>query len=173
VSAVGHETDVSLTDLVADLRAATPSAAAELLAPDSAELHAQLRQLRGRLDAAMQRRLGALAQRSDRAGLRLESLHPRMRLERGRHRLAMLGQRLDAGMRRRLEQRRQRLELLARTLASVSPLATLARGYAVLREHDSGRVLRRAADVRAGQRVDAQLAEGRLVLRVEGDEPPA
>ena len=64
------------------------------------------------------------------------------------------------------------MELLARTLASVSPLATLARGYAVLREHDSGRLLRRAADARPGQQVDAQLAEGRLRLRVEG-EPPA
>jgi exodeoxyribonuclease VII large subunit len=172
VSAVGHEIDFSLADFAADLRAATPSAAAELLVPDRAELQARLRQLRGRLDAAMQRRLGALAQRSDRAGLRLESLHPQMRLERGRHRLALLGQRLEAGMRRRLEQRGQRLELLARTLASVSPLATLARGYAVLREHDSGRVLRRAADVRAGQRIDAQLAEGRLSLRVDDEAPP-
>ena len=172
VSAVGHEIDFSLSDFAADLRAATPSAAAELLVPDRAELEAQLRQMRGRLDAAMQRRLAGLAQRSDRAGLRLESLRPQMRLERGRHRLAMLGQRLDAGLVRRLEQRRQRLELLARTLASVSPLATLARGYAVLREHDSGRVLRRAAQVQPGQRVDAQLAEGRLSLRVDEDSPP-
>jgi exodeoxyribonuclease VII large subunit len=172
VSAVGHEIDFSLSDFAADLRAATPSAAAELLVPDRAELSAQLRQLRGRLDAAMQRRLGTLAQRSDRAGLRLEGLRPQLRLERARHRLAVLGQRLGAGMQRRLELRGQRVELLARTLASVSPLATLARGYAVLREHDSGRVLRRAADARPGQQLDAQLGEGRLSLRVEG-EPPA
>jgi exodeoxyribonuclease VII large subunit len=172
VSAVGHEIDFSLSDFAADLRAATPSAAAELLVPDRAELQARLRQLHGRLDAAMQRRLSSLAQRSDRAGLRLESLHPRMRLERGRHRLDVLGQRLDVSMRRRLEQRGQRLELLARTLASVSPLATLARGYAVLRDTESGAVLRRAADARAGQALDAQLAEGRLRLRVDGEIPP-
>jgi exodeoxyribonuclease VII large subunit len=92
-----------------------------------------------------------------------------MRLERARHRLALLGQRLETGMRRRLELRGQRVELLARTLASVSPLATLARGYSVLREHEGGRILRRAADARPGQLLDAQLGEGRLRLRVEGE----
>lgn len=172
VSAVGHEIDFSLSDFAADLRAPTPSAAAELLVPEAREVGTLLQRMRGRLDAAMDRRLAALAQRSDRAGLRLESLHPQLRLERARHRLAVLGQRLQAGIQRRLELRGQRVELLARTLASVSPLATLARGYAVLREHDSGRILRRAADARPGQQLDAQLGEGRLALRVEG-EPPA
>jgi exodeoxyribonuclease VII large subunit len=169
VSAVGHEIDFSLADFAADLRAPTPSAAAELLVPEAREMGTLLLRLRGRLDAAMQRRFRALAQRNDVAGLRLESLRPQMRLERARHRLALLGQRLETGMRRRLELRGQRVELLARTLASVSPLATLARGYSVLREHEGGRILRRAADARPGQLLDAQLGEGRLRLRVEGE----
>jgi len=95
-----------------------------------------------------------------------------LRLERGGNRLALLGQRLDTAIHRRLEQRSLRLQGLARALDSVSPLATLARGYAVLRDAGSGALLRRAADAHAGQRVDAQLAEGRLRLRVEGEEPP-
>jgi exodeoxyribonuclease VII large subunit len=172
VSAVGHEIDFSLSDFAADLRAPTPSAAAELLVPESGEMQARLRQLHARLERAMQRRLAALSQRNDVAGLRLQSLRPAARLERGRHRLALLGQRLAAGMRRRLDLRTQRVELLARSLSAVSPLATLGRGYAVLRDAEDGRILRRAAESRPGQRVEAQLAEGRLHLRVEG-EPPA
>jgi exodeoxyribonuclease VII large subunit len=171
VSAVGHEIDFSLADFAADLRAPTPSAAAELLVPEMGELHGRLRQLHARLERAMQRRLSALAQRNDVAGLRLQSLRPALRLERGRNRLAVLGQRLQTGMRRRLDQRAQRVELLARTLAGVSPLATLARGYAVLRDAEDGRILRRAAEASPGQRVEAQLGEGRLHLRVEGEPP--
>ena len=172
VSAVGHEIDFSLSDFAADLRAATPSAAAELLVPERNELRAHLRQLRARLDATMQRRLTTLAQRGDLAGLRLQSLRPQLRVERGRNRLSLLGQRLDTAIRRRLEQRALRLEGLVRTLASVSPLATLARGYAVLRDVDSGVLLRRAAEAHTGQAVEAQLGEGRLRLRVEGESPP-
>jgi exodeoxyribonuclease VII large subunit len=71
-----------------------------------------------------------------------------------------------------VESRRQRLELLAHSLAAVSPLATLGRGYAVLRERDSGALLRRAADARVGQALVAQLADGRLALRVEEKDPP-
>ena len=172
VSAIGHEIDFSLADFAADLRAATPSAAAELLVPERGELLAGVRQLHARLDRAMQRRLAMLAQRGDVAGLRLQGLRPQLRLERGGNRLALLGQRLDTALRRRLEQRSLRLQGLVRALESVSPLATLSRGYAVLRDADSGMLLRRAADAREGQRVDAQLAEGSLRLRVEGGDPP-
>jgi exodeoxyribonuclease VII large subunit len=173
VSAVGHEIDFSLSDFAADLRAATPSAAAELLVPDQVELQSQLRQLRSRLDAAMQRRAAALSQRADVAGLRLQSLHPQLRLERVHNRLSLLEQRLSAGMRRGMERRASRLDGLGRALASVSPLATIERGYAVLRDSDSGALLRRAADARPGQAVDAQLAEGRLRLLVQERLPPA
>jgi exodeoxyribonuclease VII large subunit len=90
VSAVGHEIDFTLADFAADLRAPTPSAAAEMLVPDQAELSGALRQLRTRLDAALLRQQRALAQRADQAALRLHALRPQMRLERGAHRLALL-----------------------------------------------------------------------------------
>jgi len=90
VSAVGHEIDFSLSDFAADLRAATPSAAAELLVPDSNELRAQVRQLGARLAAAARRDQAARAQRADQAWLRLQALRPQARVEHGRQRLQVL-----------------------------------------------------------------------------------
>jgi exodeoxyribonuclease VII large subunit len=144
-----------------------------LLVPDRVELQSQVRQLRGRLDAALQRRLGALSQRADVAALRLQSLHPQLRLERVGNRLALLEQRLRNGMHRDMERRATRLEGLGRALASVSPLATIGRGYTVLRDSDSGALLRRAIDATPGQALDAQLAEGRLRVVVKEQLPPA
>ena len=214
VSAVGHEIDTSLSDFAADLRAPTPSAAAELLVPERGELLARLGQRHRQLQALLARMNTARAQRADQAFLKLQALRPQLRLERGRGRLATLRHRLDQAMaqalasraergarvlrrldqqhpRRRLQEQRHRLQLLgkalanapdrllpprqlrlaglARALASVSPLATLARGYSILREGDGGPVVRRAAQVRAGDTLDARLAEGRLRLRVEPD----
>jgi exodeoxyribonuclease VII large subunit len=118
VSAVGHEIDFTLADFAADLRAPTPSAAAELLVPDQAELSAVLKQSRGRLDAAVLRQQRALAQRADQAALRLHSLRPQMRLERGAHRLALLQSRLQSalagGMRARAKTLQERMRLLER-----------------------------------------------------------
>uniref|UniRef100_UPI0025B9B45B exodeoxyribonuclease VII large subunit n=1 Tax=Arenimonas sp. TaxID=1872635 RepID=UPI0025B9B45B len=100
---------------------------------------------------------------------RLDQQHPRRRLQEQRHRLQLLGKALANAPDRLLPPRQLRLAGLARALASVSPLATLARGYSILREGDGGPVVRRAAQVRAGDTLEARLAEGRLRLRVEPD----
>lgn len=94
VSAVGHEIDVSLADLAADLRAATPSAAAELLVPDQMEVRARLRQLSQGLSTALARGAAQRAQRADQAWFKLLSLRPQLRLERGGRRLDALRVRL-------------------------------------------------------------------------------
>lgn len=144
VAAIGHEVDVSLADFAADLRAPTPSAAAELIVPDAGELAARLRSERRRLDALQMRLATARAQRLDQAFLKLQALRPQLRLERGRNRLAGLRSRLDQAWRtpgarraerlskllrrldqshprRRLEAHAHRLALLARSLHAVLP----------------------------------------------------
>jgi exodeoxyribonuclease VII large subunit len=126
VSAVGHEIDFSLADFAADLRAATPSAAAELLVPDRLELIGQVAQLRRRLDAAINRQLHALAQRNDQAGLRLQALRPQLRLERGGHRLALLRSRLDSAVLGGVGARLERLRRCAQGLEKQHPRERLS-----------------------------------------------
>lgn len=126
VSAVGHEVDFSLADFAADLRAATPSAAAELMVPDRLDLLASLAHSRRRMDAAMERLREGLAQRADQASLRLRALRPQLRLERGQHRLALLQARLQAAQATALETRAQRLRDRFRALEQQHPRLRLA-----------------------------------------------
>lgn len=221
VSAVGHEIDFTIADFVADRRAPTPSAAAELISPDSAALLQTIDRLQGRLRNALQRRLqldrqhllrldGRLQraspgsrlrqqqQRLDDLDLRLlrgirsqlqrrgrelemraRQLHahsPARRLQLLRQRFVRLPVRLQQAYRQRQRQRGEQLAALARQLQAVSPLATLQRGYAVLRQADSGAVVASVAGISAGTRLEALLADGRLVLEVESaqlaDGPP-
>jgi exodeoxyribonuclease VII large subunit len=129
----------------------------------------RLAALQRRLAQAMDQALAARAERGARLLRRLDQQHPRRRLQEQRHRLQLLGQTLARAPRRLLEPRQLRLAGLARALAGVSPLATLARGYSILREDGDGPVVRRAAQVQPGDRLEARLAEGRLRLRVEPD----
>ncbi|MDE2315351.1 MAG: exodeoxyribonuclease VII large subunit [Xanthomonadaceae bacterium] len=118
VSAVGHEVDFSIADFVADLRAPTPSAAAELLVPDAQATLRHLRQLRQRLALLEQRRLQSLGQCVDHLFARLQAQRPQARLARDRERLAHLHHRLLAVLRERQQGERNRLERLhARLLA--------------------------------------------------------
>ncbi len=142
ISAVGHETDVSLTDLVADLRAATPSAAAELALTDQRTVHRTLDDLASRL-------AGGLAGRT-RLGLE--------RVERA-------GDRLQAAMAAGVEQRRHQVSRLAAQLEALSPLRVLERGYAVPTAPD-GRVLKRRAEFQPGDAFALRVADGRVDARV-------
>lgn len=125
VSAVGHEIDTSLTDFAADVRAATPSAAAELLVPERGELLARVARLGQRLDQAHARAARERAQRLDQAWLRLQAWRPHARLERGRARLAELAHRLALAARRRREAPAARLQALAARLAAQHPARRL------------------------------------------------
>lgn len=143
ISAVGHEIDVTLCDLVADVRAATPSAAAEAAVPDRAEVLERLTSL-GR-----------------RAGLGLER-----RSRYADERLARATDRLSAVIAQQLERRRARLAELQGRLDSLSPLAVLERGYAVARD-PSGRVLSRMADLSAGQAFRLRVRDGEVPAVVQ------
>lgn len=110
VSAVGHEIDFTIADFVADLRAATPSAAAELLAPDLDDVRRELARRAARIDQYMERRLEATMQKLDALGARLQARGPVGRLTLARTRLVGLGPRLERALRSALRERRQRLE---------------------------------------------------------------
>ncbi len=167
VSAVGHEIDVTLCDLAADVRALTPSQAAELLAPDAAELRAALAQLRRRLAAALRGRLA-----DGRARLRaIEASavfrRPRRLIEDRARTLDELEQRAARAVCQRLDRARQRTEKLAARLDALSPLAVLARGYSVTQRTADGQVVRTAAQLAPGDSITTRLAQGRAVSRVE------
>ena len=118
VSAVGHEVDFSIADFVADLRAPTPSAAAELLVPDAQALGRHLRQLQQRLATLQQRRLQGHGQRVDHLLARLQAQRPQARLARDRERLVHLHRRLLGSLREQQQQRQSRVERVhARLLA--------------------------------------------------------
>jgi exodeoxyribonuclease VII large subunit len=146
ISAVGHETDVTIADLVADLRAPTPSAAAEAAVPDGARVRREVAVLRERL-------VGAARERVDEG--RETVFHARLDLR--------------GAAERSLRARRDRVGATAGRLQALSPLATLARGFAVPLSPD-GRVLRTRAELPPGTRFDLRVADGTVPCRVEPDE---
>jgi exodeoxyribonuclease VII large subunit len=166
VSAVGHETDTTLADLVADARAATPSEAAEIVFPETAELSARLAEGRARLERAAGDRLV-------RARERVVALEKSHALARPVERLGLFAQRLDeweerAGeaLDRALAAARERLARTAAHLDGVSPLGVLARGYSITRRDGERTPLRDAAEVAAGDRIHTRLATGEVVSEV-------
>ncbi len=164
VSAVGHEIDFTIADMVADQRAATPSAAAELLSPDQREWQNQLQAMEQKLQQLMQRKLADCARELEHLRRRLR--HPGHQLREQSQRLDDLEQRLQGAMQRKLQQAGTRLAHLAQMLDSLSPLSTLQRGYAIVTDA-SGRVVTDASTVCAGDKVEARLATGRLQLTVD------
>lgn len=167
VSAVGHETDFTIADFVADLRAPTPSAAAELVVPLQEELQRAVAALERRLAGALERKISA-----ERRFLR--QLTSIAALQRPDYRVNQLRQRLDdllTGLTlhstHKLALHRSRLGSAAARLETLSPLNTLGRGYAICSD-EQGRVLRSADQVDPGDTVNVTLYRGRLLCRVEG-----
>ena len=126
VSAIGHETDFSLCDFAADARAPTPSVAAELLVPARRDLSLRLRELDRRIQALQRHRLHQLAQRADRAALRLQALRPRARLDLLCRRQAEAQRRLEAALRKLLERHHARLRHADAVLRAMRPARRLA-----------------------------------------------
>lgn len=142
VSAVGHEIDFSIADFVADLRAPTPSAAAELLVPDAVAVDRHLQQLRQRLATLQQRQMQAHSQRVDHLLARLQAQRPQARLARDHERLQHLQRRLSAVLREQSQLRHARLERLQARLLAQHPRARLPLLVRRLAEQDQH--LRRA-----------------------------
>ena len=142
VSAVGHETDFSLSDFAADLRAPTPSVAAELLVPDRADLDARLQVLQRRLSALQLQSLRQAMQRADRAVLRLQAMRPQARLQLLQRRQQEARRRLESAWREQLERRRSSLRHAAAVLRA-TPASTPTGLVAGTSAHRSACVRRR------------------------------
>jgi exodeoxyribonuclease VII large subunit len=170
ISGVGHETDFTIADFVADVRAPTPSAAAELAVPDQADLRQRIRAAGGRLQAGLARRLEqerqALAQQQQALG----RLSPQGRVDAGRQQVDDLARRAERAAAHRLALRRSRLAGLEARLRTLSPLSTLERGYAIVRRKDTGRVVRSVQDVADGERLDVQVQDGEFGAVVRSEE---
>ena len=167
ISGVGHETDFTLADFAADLRAPTPSAAAELATPDRAELAADLSGLTDRLAEALNARLRERRWRLAERTAALRGLSPRAALANSRQRLDDLTIRTLTAIEHRLEIERGRAIGLAGRLDSLSPLAVLKRGYAVVTRAGTAEVIRSASAVAPGDLLDVRVSEGKFGARVE------
>jgi exodeoxyribonuclease VII large subunit len=188
VSAVGHEVDFTIADFVADMRAPTPSGAAELIVPDRDDWLRSVNSLATRIARLGQRAIEDRGQTLDWLSRRLLQTSPQATLHRQhdrlremRHRLSAairhdmagqrprlsnLWQRLHNSSRTGIEKVQHRLALAMRGLHSVSPLATLERGYAIVEDTTTGKVLLRASDASPGDDIRARLSHGELTAKV-------
>ena len=164
ISAVGHETDFSIADLVADLRAPTPSAAAELVVKNRLELERHLDQLTLRLAAQMRSRLSLLASRLSGLVGRLKA--PAELVEIQQLRLQQLSFRLHQGMVEILSQKNHQFALLAGRLQTLSPLAVLSRGYAIVKRGETGEVVQTLEQLKKGDPLQIEFADGEVLAMV-------
>ena len=164
---VGHESDVTLVDLVADVRAPTPSVAAELVVPDASAGVAVASRLRRRMDARLRGLVADRRRRATAARRLIERQAPPARVAALRQRLDDDRRLLDRAVGRIVPSRRARATGAARRLAALSPLAVLGRGYAIV-EDAEGRVRSDAATLVAGAPARLRMRDGRVSVIVDG-----
>lgn len=165
ISAVGHETDVTIADYVADLRAPTPSAAAELAVFDYRQFEEQLLAYNAALRRAMGRQVERRRFQADQYRLRLQLHDPMSTLRQQRQRLADLQDQMEEAMKRKLTMAKHRLALAGGRLHGLSPLEKISRGFGFLTDENSRRI-EHAADVNPGDLITIRITDGRLKARV-------
>lgn len=169
ISAVGHETDVTIADYVADLRAPTPSAAAELAVFDFGQFEAQLRGARELLARGLKRKIDGVRYQTEQYRLKLRLHDPQRQINEKRQRLVSAEDELKRLMERRLSDCRHRLALMSGRLHGQSPLEKLSRGFGFITDEE-GRRVDHAASVRPGDRLSIRLADGQIEARAEQTE---
>ncbi len=162
ISAVGHETDITITDLVADLRAPTPSAAAELAVPNISDIIDQIITTKNNIDRLLQSRFEQRWQCLDTQAGKLAILHPGKRIDRRQKTLAMLYHQLNLAWQNGIDKKRAELFGFSEQIELLNPQAVLERGYSIAFT-STGEVVRAATDVSMGTEFELQTAEGRLI----------
>jgi len=168
ISAVGHETDFSIADMVADLRAPTPSAAAELVVQNRLELERHLDQLCLRLADRMKSQLILLHSRLEGLEKRLKAPQEQIQLQ--QMQLQQWESRLQHSMKTIIDRNHQRLALLAGQLNSLSPLQVLSRGYAIVTDCESGQIVYSTEQVERGDPLSIRLSDGEVSATVTETE---
>lgn len=167
ISAVGHEPDVTISDYVADLRAATPSNAAELVVPDCNALRQMMDGYSASMSSSLGRQLKTSRQRLNMLSNSPAMASPLGYFEQRKNALHMLETKLSLAQNRRLHLSRQRFTALTAKLDAMSPLKVLTRGYAMVQGRE-GQVIRSAAQVSSGDYVSLQLSDGKIEACVTG-----
>lgn len=161
ISAVGHETDTTIIDFVSDLRAPTPSAAAELAVADIRDVFREIVSLRETLDRLLQRRLEEKRMLLHQAELKLKLFSPANRIREQKMLAIQTEERLQERMRRILDSRRNRLLIFMERLKGLSPLEKLSSGYSYVRDEEGGNI-RSVSQVSVGDRVMIQVKDGQI-----------
>ncbi len=166
ISGVGHETDFTLTDFAADLRAPTPTAAAEVAAPDRAELLAIVMEAANQHTSIITERLSDLKYEHSQMTNQLARLSPSHQIDTYRQRLDEVSARLLRAADTQMERKNLQLENLQQSLQSLSPKAVLQRGYAIVTRQSDGTIIKNAGQVSPQDTVDIQLSQGMLTAQI-------
>jgi exodeoxyribonuclease VII large subunit len=168
ISAVGHETDYTIADFTADLRAPTPSAAAEMVVESEAHLRERIGSLESRLVLSFRQELDHLAQTVRNAVRFLGD--PRRKMQQYVQRVDELAGRLGKGLRHHVRRDRERLGALTGALDHLNPLSILARGYSITRRLPDGAIVKDAAELNPGDLLQTRLHAGAVLSRVQKPE---
>lgn len=165
ISAVGHETDFTICDFVSDMRASTPSAAAELALPDTREIRTRIANYRSKIDLTLNRRILMLENKLGLLRKSAELYSPVKVLEEKTLKVARMSEKLDAIVSRKVEVVDGRFKTVCARLEGVNPLSVLSHGYAMV-ENENGEIISGVCDAEVGERIEIALSDGRLQAEV-------
>ena len=170
ISAVGHETDTTIIDFVSDLRAPTPSAAAELAVTDIREILGETDRTRQKLVQLMRRRLDGEYRHLEQCQMRLKFYSPASRIRERKERSRRLEEQLQNSMEQLIRRRRHSLDLYIERLKGLSPLEKLKSGFSYV-EDESGKNIRSVNEVTSGQELLIRVQDGNILTKVQSTEP--
>ncbi len=169
ISGIGHETDFTIADFVADLRAATPTQAAEMATPITiSDLKLKLQDINLYLQDKIASNLDEKQSQIKMANLELKRFSPKQRVQNALQRQDDLAERLSRAMQAHLQRSQLRLQALKSRIDNLSPLTILSRGYAIVSDAATGQILRRTAQAAHGQAVNIRLRDGTLPAQITG-----